>query len=76
MTTEALHPDHLLPGHMVGPWRIADRLGTGGSSRVFKVEREGLFFTMKMALRPLSAEEGEEEETSWRMAREVAALLT
>jgi len=76
MTTEALHPDHLLPGHMVGPWRIVDRLGTGGSSRVFKVEREGLFFTMKMALRPLSAEEGEEEETSWRMAREVAALLT
>ncbi|PTL79903.1 protein kinase [Vitiosangium sp. GDMCC 1.1324] len=77
MTTEALHPDHLLPGHMVGPWRIVERLGVGGSSRVFKVERDGLFFTMKMALRPLSSEEEEgEEETSWRMTREVAALLT
>ncbi|HEX8441696.1 serine/threonine-protein kinase [Archangium sp.] len=76
MTTEVFHPDHLQPGHMVGPWRVVERLGAGGSSRVFKVEREGLFFTMKMALRPISAEEEEEEETSWRMMREVAALLT
>jgi eukaryotic-like serine/threonine-protein kinase len=79
MTTEVHHPDHLQPGHMVGPWRIVDRLGVGGFGRVFKVEREGLFFTMKMALRPSSTEkeeEEEEEETSWRMRREVAALLT
>lgn len=76
MTTDTLHPDHLQPGHMVGPWRIVERLGVGGSSRVFKVEREGFFFALKMALRPLATEEEEEEETSWRMTREVAALLT
>ncbi len=77
MTTEVHHPDHLQPGHMVGPWRIVDRLGVGGFGRVFKVEREGLFFTMKMALRPSSTDKDEEEEeTSWRMRREVAALLT
>jgi serine/threonine protein kinase len=75
MTTETLHPDHLQPGHMVGPWRVVERLGAGGYGRVFKVEREGLFFALKMALRPVSTQEGEEEETSWRMAREVAAML-
>jgi serine/threonine-protein kinase len=76
MTMDVLHPDHLQAGHLVGPWRVVERLGAGGSSRVFKVEREGLFFTLKMALRPSSAGEGEEEESSWRMRREVAALLT
>ncbi|HYO58932.1 serine/threonine protein kinase, partial [Archangium sp.] len=81
MTTETLHPDHLKPGHMVGPWRIVDRLGVGGSARVFKVERDGVLYTMKMALRPLSTEEdkdepGEGTAGTWRMRREVAALLT
>jgi eukaryotic-like serine/threonine-protein kinase len=55
---------------------VVEKLGAGESSRVFKVEREGLFFTLEMALRPLSSEVEEEEETSWRMTREVAALLT
>ncbi len=81
MTTNSLHPDHLQPGHQVGPWRIVERLGVGGSARVFKVEREGIFYALKMSLRPLpTGEEGAEEEEDtawrWRMTREVAALLT
>jgi serine/threonine-protein kinase len=82
--TEALHPDHLQPGHLVGPWRIVQVLGRGGSSRVFKVERDGHPYSMKMALLPLNpsteglTEEQYVEETSaWRrLAREAAALFT
>ncbi|PTL76293.1 protein kinase [Vitiosangium sp. GDMCC 1.1324] len=71
MRLEALHPDHLRPGDMIGPWRIVKRLGVGGAGRVFKVERGGMFYALKMSLRPLSISLG-----NWRMSREVAALLT
>jgi eukaryotic-like serine/threonine-protein kinase len=71
MRLQALHPDLLRPGDMVGPWRIVRRLGVGGSGRVFKVERDGVFYALKMSLRPLSKGLG-----NWRMSREVAALLT
>ncbi|WP_224361081.1 serine/threonine protein kinase [Hyalangium versicolor] len=71
MTTDALHPDHLQPGHMVGPWRILESLGSGGFGRTFKVECEGALFSLKMALRPAS----EDKEVDGRAAREGAALL-
>lgn len=71
MRLQALHPDHLRPGDTVGPWRIVKRLGVGGAGRVFKVERGGMFYALKMSLRPLSKGLG-----NWRMSREVAALLT
>lgn len=82
--TEALHPDHLQPGHVVGPWHIVEVLGRGGSSRVFKVERDGRPYSMKMALLPLNqsteelTEEQYVEEASGyrRLAREAAALFT
>ncbi|HYO68583.1 MAG TPA: protein kinase [Archangium sp.] len=84
MTTEALHPDHLKAGDMVGPWRIVQVLGRGGSSRVFKVERDGRPYSMKMALLPLTQSKEElseeayvEEESAYRrLAREAAALFT
>jgi len=83
MTTEAQHPDHLQPGHAVGPWHIVEVLGRGGSSRVFKVERDGQPYSMKMALLPLTqsteelTEEQYVEEASAyrRLAREAAALF-
>jgi serine/threonine-protein kinase len=83
MTTEAQHPDHLQPGHAVGPWLIIEVLGRGGSSRVFKVERDGQPYSLKMALLPLTqsteelTEEQYVEETSAyrRLAREAAALF-
>ncbi|WNG13251.1 serine/threonine protein kinase [Cystobacter fuscus] len=89
MTTHALHPDQLKPGDMVGPWLITQVLGRGGSSRVFKVERDGQPYSMKVALRPLSdsrahlfedkypeEEYVEEKNTYRRLAREAAALFT
>ena len=60
MTMDAFHPEQLQPGQRVGPWRIVERLGSGGSACVFKVEREGVFFAMKMALRPVSEDDAEE----------------
>src|SRR5690349_5229192 len=89
MTTHALHPDQLKPGDTVGPWLITQVLGRGGSSRVFKVERDGQPYSMKVALRPLSdsrahlfedkypeAEYVEDKNTYRRLAREAAALFT
>ncbi|QRN97778.1 serine/threonine protein kinase [Archangium violaceum] len=84
MTVEALHPDHLQPGHMVGPWRIVQVLGRGGSSRVFLVERDSKPYSLKMGLLPLSeAQEGlseeeyvEEKSAYRRLAREAATLFT
>ncbi|WP_257463360.1 serine/threonine protein kinase [Archangium lipolyticum] len=84
MTAEVLHPDHLQPGHMVGPWRIVQVLGRGGSSRVFMVERDNKPYSLKMGLLPLSEareelseEEYVEEMSAYRrLAREAAALFT
>jgi serine/threonine protein kinase len=71
MTTDALHPDHLQPGHMVGPWRILEPLGSGGFGRTFKVEYEGVLASLKMALRPAS----EDKEVDGRASHEGAALM-
>lgn len=84
MTTEVLHPDHLQPGDSVGPWLIVEELGLGGSSRVFKVERDGRPYCMKMSLRPVSSFEAalpEKERVELasvyrKLAREVVTLLT
>ncbi|AGC44105.1 serine/threonine protein kinase [Myxococcus stipitatus DSM 14675] len=69
------HPDQLAPGSVVGPWRVVASLGAGGFGRVFKVERGGRFFTMKMALRPAGPQASEEEDVNGRLSHEVAALL-
>jgi len=76
--TDVLHPDHLKPGDRVGPWRIVGPLGVGGSARVFEVERGGLSYSLKMALRPVSSEQEvpEAEEAAMRLGREAGALLT
>ncbi|WNG20956.1 serine/threonine protein kinase [Cystobacter fuscus] len=82
--SQVLHPDQLQPGDRVGPWLITQVLGRGGSSRVFKVERDGQPYSMKVALSPLSdsreklrEEEYVEEKSAWRrLAREAAALFT
>jgi serine/threonine protein kinase len=52
MTMNVFHPEHLQPGHMVGSWRIVESLGSGNLGYSFKVEREGGFYTLKMAVRP------------------------
>ncbi len=80
--TEAFHPDHLKPGDMVGPWRIVESLGSGSFGHTFKVERDGAFFTMKMAVRPAPElpqdtpeQTLEERQVEGRMRHEAATLL-
>ncbi|WP_223746553.1 serine/threonine-protein kinase [Myxococcus sp. XM-1-1-1] len=75
MISAPFHPDQLVPGSEVGPWRVVASLGAGGFGRVFKVERGGRFFTMKMALRPAGPQVSEEEDVNGRLSHEVAALL-
>jgi serine/threonine-protein kinase len=84
MTTETLHPDLLKPGDMVGAWQLVGVLGQGGTSRVFKVKRNECFYTLKMALNPISTSEEEKHSTEEqalqesvhrRLAREVSTLL-
>ncbi|MBZ4334444.1 serine/threonine-protein kinase [Corallococcus sp. AS-1-12] len=70
-----LHPDQLEVGHHVGPWRIVGTLGAGGFGRVFKVERSGNVYALKLALRPANQHASDEEDVNGRLAREVAALL-
>jgi serine/threonine-protein kinase len=69
------HPDQLVPDSRVGPWRVVASLGAGGFGRVFKVERAGRFYTLKMALRPAGRQVTEEEDVNGRLAHEIAALL-
>ncbi|WP_201755907.1 MULTISPECIES: serine/threonine-protein kinase [Corallococcus] len=73
--TTPLHPDQLEVGHHVGPWRIVGSLGAGGFGRVFKVERGGNVYALKLALRPAGQHAADEEDVNGRLAREVAALL-
>ncbi|RYZ38879.1 MAG: serine/threonine protein kinase [Myxococcaceae bacterium] len=73
--TTPLHPDQLEVGHHVGPWRIVGSLGAGGFGRVFKVERGGHVYALKIALRPAGPHAAEEEDVNGRLSREVAALM-
>ena len=66
------HPHELRAGDFVRDFRIVRRLGVGGFSFVFLVERGGLQFSLKMAARPLSAEDPDQVD-SW-MRREVASM--
>nr|WP_225937902.1 protein kinase [Myxococcus sp. RHSTA-1-4] len=65
----------MVPDSEVGPWRVVASLGAGGFGRVFKVERGGRFYSLKMALRPAGPHAAEEEDVNGRLAHEVAALL-
>ncbi|MDC0711941.1 protein kinase [Stigmatella sp. ncwal1] len=82
MTTDAFHPDHLQPGNLVGPWRILESLGSGNFGHAFKAERDGDFFTLKMAVRPAPSLDKETQETlqearqvDGRMRHEAATLM-
>ncbi|MCY1015500.1 serine/threonine protein kinase [Pyxidicoccus sp. MSG2] len=75
MRSPPFHPDQLVPDSEVGPWRVVASLGAGGFGRVFKVERGGRFYSLKMALRPAGPHAAEEEDVNGRLAHEVASLL-
>lgn len=76
MTTDALHPDQLQPGSMVGSWRVLESLGSGSMGHAFKVEQDGHFYVLKMALRPAATDASpSEEDVDRRMGREAGFLL-
>ena len=75
MRSPPFHPDQLVPDSEVGPWRVVASLGAGGFGRVFKVERGGRFYSLKMALRPAGPHAAEEEDVNGRLGHEAAALL-
>ena len=76
MTMDALHPDQLQPGSMVGTWRILESLGSGAMGHAFKVEQDGHFYVLKMAVRPAVTDASStEEDLDRRMGREAAFLL-
>ncbi|OJT21057.1 hypothetical protein BO221_29720 [Archangium sp. Cb G35] len=67
-----LHPHQLRPGHYIRDFLIVRRLGVGGFSFVFLVEREGRRCSLKMAAKPVSKED-EDRVDDW-MRREMASL--
>jgi len=82
MTMETFHPDQLKSGQMVGPWRIVESLGSGNFGHAFKAERDGDFFTLKMAVRPAPGlsrdapdKTRDDRQVEGRMRREAAILM-
>ncbi len=57
------HPE---PGEMIGNYRILEKIGAGGFGTVFKAERGGLFFAVKML---------RSSELGARERREISILL-
>lgn len=82
MTMETFHPDQLKSGQMVGPWRIVESLGSGNFGHAFKAERDGDFFTLKMAVRPAPGlsrdapgKTRDDRQVEGRMRHEAAILM-
>ncbi|WP_164021314.1 serine/threonine protein kinase [Pyxidicoccus trucidator] len=75
MTSDILHPDTLLPGDTVGPFKILDVLGAGGLGRVFKVEQDSKVYALKMATRLPGQRAPGEEDVDGRCQREASAML-
>jgi serine/threonine-protein kinase len=75
MTSDILHPDTLLPGDTVGPFKILDVLGAGGLGRVFKVEQGSKVYALKMATRLPGQRAPGEEDVDGRCQREASAML-
>ena len=67
-----LHPNQLRPGHRVREYLVVRRLGAGGFSLLFLVEREGDSYVMKMALQPAS--DADEDRVDGWMRREAVSL--
>jgi serine/threonine-protein kinase len=68
-----LNPNQLRPGDKVRGLRILQRLNAGGFAFVFRVERGGRHYTLKMAALPASDEKDMDRVDAW-MRREVNSL--
>lgn len=73
MASRVVHPNAMVEGEWVGPWRIIQKLGSGSYGAVYKVECEGGFFALKLALR--RAVSDDENQTDARIRKELACLV-
>ena len=84
MTTQPLHPDHLKPGHMVGPGTSSRCWAAVAPPASSKWSATAVFYALKAYLLPLSGNREElsekayvEEASTYRkLSREAAALFT
>ncbi|HEX8703893.1 MAG TPA: serine/threonine-protein kinase [Myxococcaceae bacterium] len=73
MASRVVHPSCLVAGEWVGPWLVVKKLGSGAFGAVYKVECEGDFFALKLALR--RPESGDANHTDARLQKELACLV-
>lgn len=82
MSTAALitsppKPEYLLPGTRIGAYEVLDLVGRGGFGTLYKVQREGLVFALKVSHVPVGAIQAEDQDNfEARSRREMAALLS
>lgn len=73
--TAIIDPGYLQPGTMVGPYKILDRTGEGGFGFLYRVERDGKTYALKLSrerLADLTDEDRAHNEE--RTDREILAL--
>ncbi len=61
-------------GLMIDGWRIVEKLGKGSYGQVFRVEKGGLFFALKLLARQ-AADPAEQSRVEGRSRRELECLL-
>lgn len=77
MTAPGPKPNYLIPGTVVGAYRVEEQIGGGGFGFVYQVTRDGKTYALKIGQARLSELGAEERvETLERLEREVAALMS
>jgi serine/threonine-protein kinase len=64
----------LAPGQWIEGWRVIEKLGAGSFGQVYRVEKEGLFFALKLIVRQ-AADPAEQSRVEGRTQRELECLL-
>ncbi|WP_002637675.1 serine/threonine protein kinase [Myxococcus hansupus] len=67
------HPAQLQPGQWVDGWRVVCLLGAGTYGAVYRVEKNGRHFAMKLAMHRASS--GDAEQADARLQRELGCLV-
>ncbi|MCP3163345.1 serine/threonine protein kinase [Myxococcus qinghaiensis] len=73
MLTVIHHPAQFPPGHVVHGWRVVKLVGAGAYGAVYKVEMNGKYYAMKVAMH--RATSGDEEKADSRLRRELGCLV-
>lgn len=73
MLTAIHHPAQFPAGHTVHGWRVVKPVGAGTYGAVYKVERDGKHYAMKVAMH--RATSGDQEKADARLRRELGCLV-